>query len=65
MKPLRKKDLIWLAFVLLSGLITYISINTGMYRAYSGQPALIWLHVLLFLLSIALVFVAIILKSKQ
>ncbi len=65
MKPLRKKDYIWLAFLAMSGAITYVSIQVGMDRAYSGQPALVWLHALLFLMAVALVVVAIIYKSKR
>lgn len=65
MKPLQKRDLAWVSLLLLSGIITYISIQVGTDRASSGQPALIWLHVLLFLSAIALVLVAIYLKAKQ
>ena len=65
MTPLRKKDLVWIACLVLSGAITYFSLRIGMERGYSGQPVLIWAHALSFLVAVALVVMAIIFKSKQ
>ncbi|HBO64823.1 hypothetical protein CMN23_02260 [Candidatus Saccharibacteria bacterium] len=65
MKPLQIKDAKWILCLLLSIAITYISIQVAGDRGYSGQPVLVWFHALLFLLSIALVIAAIVLKSKQ
>lgn len=65
MKPLQMKDVKWILCLLLSGVITYISFQVGADRGYSGQPALIWLHAILFVLATALVIAAIVFKSKQ
>lgn len=64
MKPLGAKDIKWIACLLVSGAVTYLSFQIGADRGYSGQSALLWLHVLLFLVAIGFVVLAIILKSK-
>lgn len=65
MKPLQIKDVKWILCLLLSAVVTYISFKMGADRGYSGQPILIWIHAVLFVLAAVLVIVAIVFKSKQ
>ena len=59
-----KSNLLFALFIVLSVLLTRWSINFGMDRAMTGKETLIWLHVIAFFVSIGLVLLAIILKTK-
>ena len=64
MSPLKINDIPWIAFVLIGGALSYISIRVGLDRAYAGEETLVWLHTLLFVATIGFVIAAIIAKSK-
>lgn len=64
MKPLHPKDIKWIACLIISIAVTYVSFQIGADRGYSGQSALLWLHSLLFVVALGFVVLAIFFKSK-
>lgn len=59
-----KQNLIPALCILLSVTISYWSVNIGIERSLAGKEALVWLHVLLFLVAVGLVLAAILFRAR-